>query len=264
MRALFISSRPSGALRRALVAAGFDVSDAASGRAGLARLPADAPDVVLVSGELPDMDCLWVCRMLRAKGGPPPILVLASPDGTPDAVAVLNAGADDYLPHGAAPGELLARLRALVRRSSNGSNHTVLRFADLELDATEFAARRGDRVVRLTRTEFELLRLFMLNPRRVLAHELIYERVWGYDFALSGNALRVYVGYLRRKLEAGGEPRLLHTVRGVGYVLRVASAVHPAPRPEPVDRPPAARDRLRGYAPQTSQTIPRLGGHTSQ
>jgi two-component system response regulator MprA len=138
----------------------------------------------------------------------------------PDRIAGLDAGADDYLVKPYDVGELEARLRALLRRHVDGADGRVLRFGELELDADAHAARIGERTVELTRTEFQLLELFMLNPRRVLPSELIYDRVWGYDFGPGGNALRVYVGYLRRKLEAEGEPRLIQTVHGVGYVLR--------------------------------------------
>src|SRR5919197_1050649 len=140
------------------------------------------------------MDPLWMCRRLRESHNGVPVLVMSAAGKSHDPISALNAGADDFLPRGTSVGELHARLRALARRGSNGA--------------------------KASRTEFELLHLFMRNPRRVLTHELIYERVWGYDFALAGNTLRVYIGYLRRKLEANGERRLLHTVRGVGYVLR--------------------------------------------
>jgi two-component system, OmpR family, response regulator MprA len=219
MRVLLVerNSPERGELERALLIAGTDVLVAGGGEEGLARVGADGPDVVVVSSELPDMDPLWVCRRLREAQDPVPVLVMSA-EGDP--ISALNAGADDFMPRGSSIGELHARLRALTRRGTNGSTPSRLQFEELELDVGEHSARIGERVVRLTRTEFELLHLFMRNPRRVLPHELIYERVWGYDFALAGNTLRVYVGYLRRKLEANGERRLLHTVRGVGYVLR--------------------------------------------
>jgi len=222
MRVLLVerNSPERGELERALLIAGTDVLVAGGGEEGLARVGADSPDVVVISSELPDMDPLWVCRRLRASHDGVPVLVMSPAGGPPDSVSALNAGADDFLPRASGISERQARLRALARRSGNGTPASRLRFHELELDVGEHAARIGERVVRLTRTEFELLHLFMRNPRRVLPHELIYERVWGYDFALAGNTLRVYVGYLRRKLEAGGERRLLHTVRGVGYVLR--------------------------------------------
>jgi two-component system, OmpR family, response regulator MprA len=222
MRVLLVerNSRERGELERALLIAGTDVLVAGGGEEGLERVGLDGPDVVVISSELPDMDPLWVCRRLRESHDTLPVLVMSAAGQPPDPISALNAGADDFLPRGSNIGELHARLRALTRRSSNGSTPSRLQFEELELDVGEHAARIGERVVRLTRTEFELLHLFMRNPRRVLPHELIYERVWGYDFALAGNTLRVYMGYLRRKLEAGGERRLLHTVRGVGYVLR--------------------------------------------
>ena len=219
MRVLLVerNSPERGELERALLTAGTDVFVAGGGEEGLARVGADGPDVVVVGSELPDMDPLRVCRRLREAHDRVPVLVMSA-EGDP--ISALNAGADDFMPRGSSIGELHARLRALTRRSSNGSTPSRLEFEELELDLGEHAARIGERVVRLTRTEFELLHLFMRNPRRVLPHGLVHERVWGYDFALAGNTLRVYVGYLRRKLEANGERRLLHTVRGVGYVLR--------------------------------------------
>ena len=222
MRVLLVErdSREREELRRALLIAGSDVLLADDGQRALERVGTDSPDVVVVSSELADMDPLWMCRRLRELHDGVPVLVLSAGGDHPDPIAALNAGADDFLPRGSSVGELYARLRALARRSANGTVVSRLRFEELELDVGEHAAKTGERVVRLTRTEFELLHLFMRNPRRVLPHELIYERVWGYDFALAGNTLRVYMGYLRRKLEAGGERRLLHTVRGVGYVLR--------------------------------------------
>jgi two-component system response regulator MprA len=221
MRLLLVEEESRGreALRRALLVAGSDVLVATGGHEALERVEVDGPDIVVLSSELPDMDPLWVCRLLRESHNGVPILVM-SVNGTLDPIAALNAGADDFLPRDASLGELHARLRALARRRQNGVDVARLQFEELELDIGEHVARIGGRESRLTRTEFELLHLFMRNPRRVLPHELIYERVWGYDFALAGNTLRVYIGYLRRKLEAGGERRLLHTVRGVGYVLR--------------------------------------------
>jgi two-component system response regulator MprA len=222
MRVLLVEkdSRERGELQRALLVAGSDVLVAGGGEEGLERVGVDSPDVVVVSSELPDMDPLWMCRRLREIHDSVPVLVMSVAGKAPDPISALNAGADDFMPRASGVGELQARLRALARRSTNGADSGGLQFHELELDVAEHAARIGERVVRLTRTEFELLHLFMRNPRRVLPHELIYERVWGYDFALAGNTLRVYMGYLRRKLEAGGERRLLHTVRGVGYVLR--------------------------------------------
>lgn len=222
MRVLLVEGKSAEreALRRALLVAGSDVLVAAGGCEGLELARADHPDVILVSAPLPDMDCLWVCRRLRESSTGVPILVLAADARAPDSIAALNAGADDHLARDCGLGELHARLRALARRAQGQVDEARLRFEELELDPGEHAARIGERLERLTRTEFELLELFMRNPRRVLPHRLIYERVWGYDFALAGNTLRVYVGYLRKKLEAGGGRRLLQTVRGVGYVLR--------------------------------------------
>ena len=172
---------------------------------------------------MPRVDGLEVCRRLRSTGDDLPILVLTARDSVSERVAGLDAGADDYLPKPFALEELLARLRALLRRATpdpDNSADEVLRFADLSLDPATREVTRGDRQISLTRTEFSLMEMLMANPRRVLTRSRILEEVWGYDFPTSGNALEVYVGYLRRKTEAGGEPRLIHTVRGVGYVLR--------------------------------------------
>jgi two-component system, OmpR family, response regulator MprA len=167
------------------------------------------------------MDGLELCRELRAAGDRTPILFLTARDAVSDRVAGLDAGADDYLTKPFALEELLARLRALLRRTADGSGET-LRFADLELDPGTREVRRGGGPIELTRTEFSLLELFMLNPRQVLTRSVIFERVWGYDFGYGSNSLDVYIGYLRRKTEAGDKPRLIHTVRGVGYALREA------------------------------------------
>ena len=169
---------------------------------------------------MPELDGVAVCRRLRGDGDRTPILMLTARDAVSDRVAGLDAGADDYLVKPFALEELLARVRALLRRTVNGDPHGVLRFADLSLDPATREVRRGERDVELTRTEFLLLELFLLNPRQVLPRALIFDRVWGYDFGPTSNSLEVYVGYLRRKLEAGGEPRLIHTIRGVGYALR--------------------------------------------
>ena len=207
-------------LHRELLLDGWGVVAASRGREGLVRASADAPDVILLDAELPDIDALEVCRLLRLPGARTPILVLTEDSELSERIACLSAGADDYMCKPYAHAELRARLRSLVRRSMNGSWDGTLRFEELELDAEQHVARVGERTVPLTRTEFQLLELFMHNPRRVLSPDVIYDRVWGYDFGREGNALRVYVGYLRRKLEAGGERRLLQTLRGVGYVLR--------------------------------------------
>jgi two-component system response regulator MprA len=169
---------------------------------------------------MPRVNGLEVCRRLRAKGDRTPVLVLTAKDTVSDRVTGLDAGADDYLVKPFAREELLARLRALLRRTLPGSDHEVLRFADLTLDHRSYEVRRGDRLIDLTRTEFQLLELFLMNPRQVLTRSVIFERVWEYDFGPTSNSLTVYMGYLRRKTELGGEPRLLHTVRGVGYVLK--------------------------------------------
>ncbi|MBV8943103.1 MAG: response regulator transcription factor, partial [Solirubrobacterales bacterium] len=169
---------------------------------------------------LPDIDGMRVCKTLRDAGNRTPILMLTARDAVEDRVDGLEAGGDDYLVKPYDVRELQARLKALLRRHVDGVDGRVLRFEELELDPDAHAARIGGREVELTRTEFQLLELFMLNPRRVLTSELIYDRVWGYDFGPSGNALRVYIGYLRRKLEAGNERRLIQTVHGVGYALR--------------------------------------------
>ena len=222
MRALVIEDDTSvrDALRRALMLGGWDVIESPDGSGGLYKALDESPDVIVLDVGLPDIDGLQVCRTLRDGGNRIPVLMLTARVDVPDRIAGLDAGADDYLIKPYDVGELQARLRALVRRNVEGSDGHVLRFADVELDPDQHVARVGDRVVDLTRTEFKLLELFMLNPRRVLSPQLIYDRVWGYDFGPEGNALRVYVGYLRRKLEAGGSPRLIQTIHGVGYVLR--------------------------------------------
>jgi two-component system, OmpR family, response regulator MprA len=168
---------------------------------------------------MPRMDGLEVCRRLRREGRRLPVLMLTARDEVENRVAGLDAGADDYVTKPFALEELLARMRALLRRTSSGSGE-VLRFADLELDPGTREVRRAGEPIELTRTEFSLLELFLLNPRQVLTRSVIFERVWGYDFGFSSNSLDVYIGYLRRKSEAGGRPRLIQTVRGVGYALR--------------------------------------------
>ena len=207
-------------LRRALVLEGYEVELASGGLEALESVHGGRADVVVLDLLMPDMDGLEVCRRLRQSGDRVPVLMLTARDAVQDRVEGLEAGADDYLVKPFDLDELIARLRALLRRTLGTDGHDQLRFADLTLDATAHEARRGERRIELTRTEFLLLELFMLNPRRVLSRSLIHERVWGYDFGPASNSLGVYVGYLRRKLEAGGESRLIHTVRGVGYVLR--------------------------------------------
>ena len=208
------------AVRRALLLGGYEVIQAQTGEQGLLHAQSDVPDAIVLDLGLPDIDGMQVCRTLRTSGNRTPILMLTARAEIDDRVDGLEAGADDYLVKPYDVRELQARLKAILRRSLDGADGRVLRFEDLELDPDAHAARIGGREVELTRTEFQLLELFMLNPRRVLSTDLIYDRVWGYDFGPSGNALRVYIGYLRRKLEADGERRLIQTVHGVGYVLR--------------------------------------------
>jgi two-component system, OmpR family, response regulator MprA len=208
------------AVRRALLLGGYEVLQAPTGEEGLMRAQKDVPDAIVLDLGLPDIDGVEVTRTLRRSGDRTPILMLTARAAIEDRVDGLEAGADDYLVKPYDVRELQARLRAIMRRHIDGADGRVLRFAELELDADAHAARIDEREIELTRTEYQLLELFMLNPRRVLSSELIYDRVWGYDFGPSGNALRVYIGYLRRKLEAEGGRRLIHTVHGVGYVLR--------------------------------------------
>ena len=208
------------AVRRALLLGGYEVLLAENGEQGLLQANTEVPDAIVLDLGLPDIDGMEVARRLRALENRTPILMLTARDAVEDRVDGLEAGADDYLVKPYDVRELQARLKAIRRRSVDGADGRSLKFANLELDADAHGARIGDRFVDLTRTEYQLLELLMLNPRRVLPAELIYERVWGYDFSLAGNSLRVYIGYLRRKLEADGEPRLIQTVHGVGYVLR--------------------------------------------
>jgi len=207
-------------LRRALELEGYDVELSADGREALGRLQAGPdPDAVILDVLMPEVDGLEVCEELRRSGSRLPVLMLTARAEVENRVAGLDAGADDYLTKPFALEELLARLRALLRRTSDGSGET-LRFADLELDPRTREVHRAGDPIELTRTEFSLLELFLLNPRQVLTRSLIFERVWGYDFGAGSNSLDVYVGYLRRKTEADGKPRLIQTVRGVGYALR--------------------------------------------
>jgi two-component system response regulator MprA len=211
-------------LRRALELEGYRVELAEDGEQALRRLDLEpAPDAVILDILMPGADGLEVCRTIRAVGNAVPVLMLTARAEIDSRVEGLDAGADDYLPKPFALAELLARLRALLRRS--GADETdgsadALRFADLELDSGTREVRRGGEPIDLTRTEFSLLELFLRNPRQVLTRSIIFERVWGYDFGPSSNSLDVYIGYLRRKTEAGGRGRLIHTVRGVGYALR--------------------------------------------
>jgi len=205
-------------LSTALGRDGYEVLAAEDGNAALARLVAASVDAIVLDVAMPEPNGLEVCRRLRARGDRTPILMLTARDLVADRVAGLDAGADDYLAKPFALEELRARIRALLRRS--GADQEVLRFADLELDTAACRAVRSGRVLDLTRTEYALLELFLRNPRRVLSRTLIFDSVWGYDFGPTSNALWVYVSYLRAKLEADGEPRLVQTVRGLGYVLR--------------------------------------------
>jgi two-component system response regulator MprA len=211
-------------LRRALELEGYDVELADDGEAALERLGGTAqPDAVILDVLMPGIDGLEVCRRLRAHANVVPVLMLTARAEVDSRVAGLDAGADDYLPKPFALAELLARLRALLRRTATGDETAdILRFADLELDLGTREVRRGSTAIELTRTEFSLLELFLRNPRQVLTRSIIFERVWGYDFGPSSNSLDVYIGYLRRKTEEGGASRLIHTVRGVGYALREA------------------------------------------
>ena len=207
------------ALRRALTLGGYEVEAVEDGRQALSRLSTSAPDAVVLDVGLPEVDGLEVARRLRSAGDRTPILMLTARDAVSDRIDGLDAGADDYLVKPFDLGELKARIRALLRRSSGGDPDS-LSFAELRLDSGRHGVEVGQNFVELTRTEYQLLELLMMNPRSVLTHTVIYERVWGYDFGPASNALRVYVGYLRRKLQQAGARDLIHTVRGVGYSLR--------------------------------------------
>jgi two-component system response regulator MprA len=221
MRILVVDDEPAfrQAISRALTLEGYRVEEAGDGAEALERLADGGVDAVVLDVSMPAPDGLEVSRRLRDAGDRTPVLMLTARDAIDDRVAGLDAGADDYLVKPFALRELLARLRALMRRGGEGPDE-VLCFADVRLDAAAYEVSRGGRRLELTRTEFLLLELFMRNPRQALPRSTIFERVWGYDFGTRSNSLGVYVGYLRRKLEDGGEPRLLHTIRGVGYALR--------------------------------------------
>ncbi len=211
-------------LRRALTLAGYDVRLTESGAGALAEIAGSVPDAVVLDVGLPDIDGLEVCRLLRREGNRVPVLMLTARDAVSDRIDGLDAGADDYLVKPFDIDELKARLRALLRRAgAEASADGSLAFGKLRLDSGRHGVRVGETFVELTRTEYQLLELLMLNPRRVLPHSLIYDRVWGYDFGPTSNALRVYIGYLRRKLEEAGASSEIHTVRGVGYALRESS-----------------------------------------
>ncbi len=205
-------------LRRGLAYEGYIVDTATEGQSGLALARDHPPDLVVLDWMLPGLDGLEVCRRLRA-GGPVPILMLTAKDTIHDRVQGLDAGADDYMVKPFDLDELLARIRALMRRAQP-NRPKVLRFADLSLDTGTRQAARGDRVISLTAKEYELLELFLRHPRQVMTRDTIFDHVWGYDFGGESNIIEVYVRYLRQKLESSSEPRLLHTVRGMGYVLR--------------------------------------------
>jgi two-component system response regulator MprA len=222
VRILVVDDEPAvrRALERALSLADYEVTLAADGREALDAIAAEPPDAVVLDIMMPGIDGLEVTRRIRRAGDRTPILILTARDAIDDRVAGLDEGADDYLVKPFALRELQARLRALLRRSGEGEESERLQFADLVLDPVAHEVRRGERPIDLTKTEFLLLELFMRHPRQVLTRSQIFEHVWGYDFGPTSNALGVYMGYLRRKTEAGGEPRLLHTVRGVGYILK--------------------------------------------
>jgi two-component system, OmpR family, response regulator MprA len=208
-------------LRRALELEGYEIELAGDGSEALYRLEGnEEPDAMILDVLMPGVDGLEVCRRLRGSGSKLPVLMLTARTEVEDRVAGLDAGADDYVTKPFALEELLARVRALLRRATEGDDGEVLRFADVALDPGTREVKRGERPIELTRTEFSLLELFLRNPRQVLTRSVIFERVWGYDFGFGSNSLDVYIGYLRRKTEAAGEPRLIHTVRGVGYALR--------------------------------------------
>jgi two-component system, OmpR family, response regulator MprA len=212
------------ALRRALTLAGYEVQTAEDGESALERIAEEVPDAVVLDVGRPGIDGLEVCARVRRIGNRVPILILTARDAVADRIDGLDVGADDYMVKPFDVGELEARLRALLRRAKPDSDTGgVPPFAELRLDAMRHGVEVGQRFVELTRTEYQLLELFMLNPRMVLAREVIYDRVWGYDFGPASNALRVYIGYLRRKLEDAGARQLIHTVRGVGYALREPS-----------------------------------------
>ncbi|WP_069801410.1 response regulator transcription factor [Thermogemmatispora onikobensis] len=211
--------RITNLLRRILAYEGYSVAIASTGDEALMRSLEHPPDLMILDIMLPGIDGLEVVRRLRAAGDTMPVLMLTARDAIPDRVKGFEMGADDYLVKPFAPEELLARVMALLRRSQ-AERSEVLRYADLTLDTGTRLAYRGQREIELSPTEYELLALFLRRPRQVLTRDLIMERVWGLDFEGSSNVLEVYIGYLRSKLEAGGEPRLIHTVRGIGYVLK--------------------------------------------
>src|SRR5579862_4887309 len=221
-RVLVVDDEPAvrRALERALTLDNYTVELAADGQEALDALATSPADAVVLDVMMPRIDGLEVARRMRRAGDRTPILMLTARDAVDDRVTGLDVGADDYLVKPFALRELQARLRALLRRTGEGDGQETLRFADMALDPVAHEVQRGERQIELTKTEFLLLELFMRHPRQVLTRSQIFESVWGYDFGPTSNALGVYMGYLRRKTEARGEPRLLHTVRGVGYILR--------------------------------------------
>jgi two-component system response regulator MprA len=228
-------------LRRALSDGGWDVALASNGQHGLTQLATAPPDAVVLDAALPDMDGVALCRRLRRAGNSVPVLMVGAHAGAEHRIDGLDAGADDYLPKPFDLGELRARLRALMRRVGVGSTLDQMRYAELRLTPERHGVCVGEAFVELTSTEFQLLELLMLNAGTVLQHGLIYDRVWGYDFGPGANSLRVYIGYLRRKLAAAGARPLIHTVRGVGYVLREPPGAAAAGRAPSGGRPAAIR-----------------------
>jgi two-component system response regulator MprA len=221
MRVLVVDDEPAvrESISRSLRFEGYEVELAADGESALKFQAARPADAVVLDVMMPVIDGLETCRRLRAAGDRVPVLMLTARRAIGDRVTGLDAGADDYLVKPFALEELLARLRALLRRTDTGGSEK-LAFGDLELNVTARTVLRGDRQIELTRTEFDLLELLLRHPRRVLSRSVLFTEVWGYDFGTGSNSLDVYIGYLRRKLEAHGEPRLVHTIRGVGYVLK--------------------------------------------
>ncbi len=221
MRILVVDDDPAvrRSLERALRLENYEVTLADDGRQALSELAVGSFDAVILDILMPEVDGVDVCRRLREAGDDTPVLLLTARDAVPDRVRGLDAGADDYLPKPFALVELMARLRALLRRKQPADG-TTLRFGDLELDRLAYEVRRGGKPITLTRTEFSLLEMFLRHPRQVLTREVIMDRVWGWESESTSNSLEVYIGYLRRKTEISGEPRIIHTVRGVGYVLR--------------------------------------------